>query len=179
MKRFILTALVFVLIIALTIVSTILGVNLHNSNGRLANVEQKLTNLESLLGSIPEEGEPVVLPDFSEFSRVSCNNVAEDGGLIVFFPCDRSEVESVFTVYGIAQGFFENTVNFRISSGGTTVDSGFLNYLPSDIGNPGIFTKEIDLTSLSSGDKAVLRFYSESAMDGSEQKVVEIEVVIE
>ncbi len=180
MKRFLLSALVFILILALTIVSTILAVNLHNSNGRLSQTEQRLSNLEELLAKATSGGDDLELPDFSEYSKLVCNNVSEDGNLILLAPCQNSVVSNEPTVYGIVRGMFENTFNYYVELDNVVVDSGFVTYIPTgDIGTAGLFSIDLDLTELESGDIPTLSLYYDDARDGDQVELVSIDLEIE
>jgi hypothetical protein len=179
MRRFLISAFVFILILALTIVSTILGVNLHNSNGRLATVETKLSNLEALLGDVTDEGEPIALPDFSKFATEKCNNTDSDGSLIVLYPCNGSVVGDKVTVHALAKGFFENNISVIGTTDDESVTFPGVLYPSSEIGQPGMVIHELDLSDFRSGDEVTLKFFEQSPRDGSEQKVVRVDVVIE
>lgn len=175
MKRFILAFVMFILVIALTVLTTILLVNYNASNGRLAILETKLTNFEALVGNLDSEE-----VDDTNQALESCNTASEDGRLVVFSPCDGATIAEEFTMYGIAQGFFENTLNYYVDSNNVVVDSGFVTYSASgDVGSAGIFNKKLDLSELDSGDEAVLVFYYEDAKDGAQKTLASINLVVE
>lgn len=105
-----------------------------------------------------------------EFTANTTAEISDLPNVMVYEPVAMSQVDSVFTVTGIAR-VFENTVSLKVvAEDGRWLLQDFVTATAPDVGTYGTFRKQLVLpdTAVSSGSSITLEVFQSSAKDGSE-----------
>lgn len=168
----------FVLLAILTAVLCALSVLLFLNNKELK------TEIETLKATVEEDNDTdsegnsdVDSDEDTTGNSEDCEKESEDGETIVTSPCDGDTVDEVLVIKGSARAF-ENVILVEVNkTNGTNLYKKVVMVDAADVGLFGDFLVSVDTSSYADGD-VVVKVYSESAMDGSDQSVVEVPVTI-
>ena len=175
-----LVIIAFVLLAVLTAVLCALSVLLFLNNKELK------TEIETLKATVEEDDDT----DSEENSDVDtdedttedsedadCEKESDDGETIVTSPCDGDIVDNILVIKGSARAF-ESTILVEVNkTNGTNLYKKVVTVDAADVGLFGDFLVSVDTSGYADGD-VVVKVYSESAKDGSDQSVVEVPVTI-
>lgn len=109
--------------------------------------------------------------DDIDMQNLQSGSNAQPLTVILNTPCVGSEVEEEMVLSGMGYGIWENALLFELlDSQGNVLQTGSASINAPDLGEPGLFYKEIDVNSPKQVSE--LRIYEKSARDGSESDVI-------
>lgn len=177
MKRFLLAAFILILVLTTTIASTlavVFAVQSSNKDVTIKNLQDEISELkqQNLLPTVT----PTLSPEVTTTpSATGCSTSSADERIVVTKPCANDLVGGSVLVKGFATGLFEGNMIVDVLDSSKNVLQKKVYTLAGEPGSTVAFTETFVLApvSVTSG---YIKFYSQSAMDGSDIHVVEVPV---
>ncbi|MFQ5493639.1 MAG: Gmad2 immunoglobulin-like domain-containing protein [Candidatus Dojkabacteria bacterium] len=179
MKRYIYYTVVLVLLLLLSITSTLAVVFfLQNNNSRaeVSNLQDELNDLKTARPT-PEQRQGGSGTNPSPTAPDPCDNESIDSAIVVESPCRFDVVDSPLNITGTATGLFEGNMIVEIyDDHDVLLHEEVLTLSGGDIGDPIDFDETFEWTPPIPPTTGRVKFYAQSAQDGSDIHVVNIAV---
>jgi hypothetical protein len=180
MKRYLIVFFILLLIILLTIATTTSVLFYLDSRNKDSRVRELENEVQLLNDRLQNQDLPTPTPTGSASVTPTtnpCEHRSTDGAIVVTKPCTNERIASPVNVRGVATGLFEGAMVVELfDAGGNLIHAQNVTVAAAEIGAPAPFNVSFNFTPPTPPGAGKIKFYSQSAMDGSDIHVVEFAI---